>query len=63
MKVLINPSETESGSGLASTIAWNNPDVLAGLNVMFNIQQRREKIVQIEITQDGITARLESTRR
>ena len=58
MKVLINPSREESGSGLASSIAWQNPDVIRAINQMFAISAH-EQIVQIEITPDGITARME----
>ena len=58
MKVLINPSKEESGSGLTASVSWENPDVLAAFNLLFNVHGLREKITQIEISNDGIVARI-----
>lgn len=57
MKVLVCPELTETGSGLTSTICYDNPDFERGLNVMFSISGK-EKIEQVEIGKEGITVRI-----
>ena len=59
MKVLINPTKEETGSGLTASVTWSNPDVQTAMNLLFNVHGQREKITQIEITEDGIVARME----
>ncbi len=58
MKVLINPKIEEQGSGLSSTISFENMDFVDAMNRCFNIRSR-EQIEQLEIFDDGwITARI-----
>ena len=59
MKVLVNPTKEQSGSGLTASVTWDNPDVQTAMNLLFNVQGQREKIVQIEINSEGIVARME----
>lgn len=59
MKVLINPTKEQTGNGLTASVTWDNPDVQTAMNLLFNVQGQREKITQIEITKDGIVARME----
>lgn len=58
-KVLINPTREEAGTGLTSFASWDNPDTLRGLQTMFNITNK-ERLVQVEVSAQGITVRLES---
>lgn len=58
MKVLINPAPHEQGSGTTSFATWNNQSVITAMNSIFAVRPY-EKITQIEITEDGITARFE----
>ena len=57
VRVLVNPSRHEMGSGATSTISFENPDFRKGLNVMFGITEK-ERIEQIEIHDEWITARI-----
>lgn len=59
MKVLINPTREQLGSGLTASVTWDNPDVKTAMNRLFNVHGRREKITQIEISREGIVARME----
>ena len=59
MKVLINPTKTQSGSGLTASCSWENHDMKKALNILFGVNEQKEKIIQIEISDDGIVARLE----
>lgn len=58
MKVLINPAPHEQGNGTMSRATWGNRSVIAAINSIFDVKSH-EKITQIEITEDGITARFE----
>lgn len=57
MKVLINPAPHEQGSVTSSRATWGNVSVVAAIK-MFSVKPY-ERITQIEITEDGITARFE----
>lgn len=59
MNVLINPTKEESGSGITAQATWQNPTVQAAFNRMFGMDTNCERITQIEITSEWITARLE----
>lgn len=59
MRVLINPTNNETGSGLTSQVSWENPDTRAALESLFGVNKKTERLVQVEISKDGITARLE----
>jgi hypothetical protein len=59
MKVLIHPAKEQTGNGLTASVTWDNPDVQTAMNLLFNVQGQRERITQIEITHDGIVARME----
>lgn len=61
MKVLINPSLSEKGSGTTSFAGWDRPDVVAAMNFLFTIKDG-ERIEQIEVDSHGITARIAGTR-
>ena len=61
MKVLINPTKTETGSGLTAELTWQNPDVQAAFEKLFGVNPKTERLMQIEIDSEGITARLEYT--
>jgi hypothetical protein len=58
MIVKINPSNNEQGCGLTSTVSWSNPDTLRCLNQLFRINSY-EKIIQLEVDNWGIVARIE----
>ena len=58
MKVLINPKIKEQGSGLSSTVSFDNQDFIEAMNQCFLVE-KREQIEQIEIYSDGwVTARI-----
>ena len=58
-KILIRPGLDSQGSGTTSTICYDNPYFVSALNQMFGIRGG-EKITQIEIQDEGITARIDS---
>jgi hypothetical protein len=59
MKVLINPTKEQSGSGSTASVTWDNPGTRSAMNMLFSVKTQIERLVQIEITSEGITARLE----
>ena len=56
--VKIRPELHEQGSGVTATINYDNPDFVRGLRQMFHAKPR-ERLVQIEIQDEWITARFE----
>lgn len=58
LKVLVLPTPAEKGSGVTSSISYDNPDFRSALRQMFHCNPN-EQITQIEIDGDGITARFE----
>ena len=57
MKVLIKPDLESQGSGLTSTIIFDNADFIAAVRSMFRCKSD-EVIGQIEIQDERITARI-----
>lgn len=60
MKVKINPARQEQGSGLTAFASWDNPDLQRAIETAFRVDRKREQIESIEVTEDGITLRLET---
>lgn len=58
MQVKIKPSKDECGYGLSSFASWQNQELIEALENLFHINKTTEVINSIEITEDGITARL-----
>lgn len=59
MKVYIKEDHPNK-SGIVSSISWENPDLLRGLNTMFHVDTKNEKIKDIVIDSYGITAYVET---
>ena len=59
MKVLINPTKNETGSGLTASVSWDNPDTKSAIESLFRVNPKTERLLQIEISREGIEARLE----
>jgi hypothetical protein len=59
MKVLINPAKEQTGSGLTASVTWQNPSTRSAMNMLFGVKTQIERLVHIEITEEGITARLD----
>jgi len=58
MKVLLNPKIKEQGSGLSSTVSFEDMGLIEAMNQCFKIE-KREQIEQIEIHSGGwVTARI-----
>lgn len=57
MEVLIKPDLESQGSGLTSTISFDNADFIAAVRSMFHCKSD-EVIDQIEIHEEGIAARI-----
>ncbi len=58
MKVVFNPTDKETAGGIKSVLRWNSADFLNGMREAFHVSTR-EKIVRLDITQDGIHAYFE----
>lgn len=58
IQVKVMPSRKEKGSGTTSFVSWENRDFEKGLNLMFGVMEG-ERISQVEIDGNGITARFE----
>ena len=59
MKVIINPSLDERGSGMSSFATWSDPEMREMLYKLFGIQPN-EKIIQVEVDHEGIQVRIEN---
>lgn len=57
MLTKFNPSDTEKGSGLTAFASWDNPDMKFAMSQLFKIRAN-ERIETIEVTEEGITARI-----
>ena len=58
VEVKFNPSKDETGSGLTAFASWDNPDLQRALEIAFRVNRNREQIDKVEVTAEGITARL-----
>lgn len=58
MKILVNPIDEKKLTGITSIVSFDNPVVQNAFRKMFEIE-KHERLVQIEITQGHITARIE----
>lgn len=54
-----NPSDAEKGDGTTSFASWSSPDMKKVMEQLFGIRPN-ERIATIEITADGITARIKT---
>lgn len=59
MKVIIAPGKDQQWAGVTSFASWKSQDLKDLLEVLCNVRRDVERLVQIEIDQHGITARLE----
>lgn len=59
MKIIVNPNESQKLTGVSSMISFDNPATITAFHKMFDIR-KSERLVQIEITQGHITARIEN---
>lgn len=55
--VKINPSPHEKGSGLTSSISYENESFVEAMRIMFRMAPN-ERLEQVEFTNDGITVRM-----
>lgn len=56
VKIVVLPSLLEQGSGLTSTISYQNPDFMAAMRLAFHCKPH-ERIDQLEFHKDYISAR------
>lgn len=59
MRIVINPTSEEEGSGLTSSVTWEYLEVVSALNAIFRIR-KGESIGQLEVDKNGITARIKT---
>ena len=59
VKVVINPTPEQRGSGLTAQVSWDNDELMAALKKVVNLKERSEKIVAIEVDEFGIKLRLQ----
>lgn len=62
MKVLINPTYEQRGSGVTAVARWQHPDCQAAMNALFGLKPN-EHITQLEIDAKAITVRIITTQR
>ena len=58
MVVKFDPTSSKRGSGITSFASWDNTDVGKAMESLFGIKSN-EWIKQIEVSPEGITARIE----
>lgn len=58
MKVIFNPTDMQKGSGPTSSMSYQSPAFVEAMEAAFHVKAN-ERIVQIEITPEGVVARFE----
>jgi hypothetical protein len=61
--MIVTYEPEQSKSGLTSILGWDNPDLHAALNQAFRVDQKHERIADIEVTKQGIKAIFETLPR
>lgn len=58
MRVLFDPKPDERGSGVTSSVTWDNPELYEAMRTLFHIKDQYEELESIEVSHDGIIARV-----
>lgn len=53
-----NPTTSEKGSGLTAFVRWDSYQFIEAMSNLFGIREN-ERITSIEVTPEGITARIQ----